>query len=141
MAGTNVDFSTPAGTSGEFSVAFWANGQGIVQNGNSGLVTKGYFNGEELNFDNGGPGSTVRIEVRDAAAGDHFATNSFKLGNDSNWHFIAGVCDQANSSVLLYLDGQLVGRGTINAGLGIFNSAANTAPNWRSQYQRYYAWQ
>ncbi len=124
MIGTNVDFSTPSGTSGEFSVALWANGQGIVQNGNSGLVTKGYFNGEELNLDNGGPGSTVRIEVRDAAAGDHSATNSFKLGNDSNWHFIAGVCDQANSSVLLYLDGQLVGRGTINAGLGIFNSAA-----------------
>lgn len=125
MIGTNVDVSAPSGSSAEFTIALWANGQGNTQAGNAGLATKGYFNGEEFNLDNGGPGNSLRLEVRDAGAGDHSATNqfnSFKLGNDSNWHFIVGVCDQANSSLLLYLDGRLVGKGTINAGIGVNNA-------------------
>ncbi len=125
MIGTNIDFSSPSGGSSEFTVALWANGQGITQSGNAGIVTKGYFNGEELNLDNGGPGNSLRFEVRDAAAGDHSATNqfnSFKLGNDSNWHYIIGVCDQVNGNLLLYLDGRMIGKGSINAGIGVNNA-------------------
>ncbi|HEY1786519.1 MAG TPA: LamG domain-containing protein [Verrucomicrobiae bacterium] len=124
MVGTNIDFSVPSGGNGEFSVALWANGQDYVQPGNAGLVTKGYFNGEELNVDEGGAGGTVRLEVRDAAGGDHVATNSYKLSSDANWHLIVGVCDEANGNLLFYLDGRLAGRGAINPGSGVYNSAA-----------------
>jgi hypothetical protein len=124
MIGTNIDFSVPSGGNGEFSAVLWANGQHETQPANAGLLTKGYFNGEELNIDEGGPGNTVRIEVRDAAGGDHFATNTFNLGKDSNWHFITGVCDEAKGTLYFYLDGQLAGTGTITAGSGVYNSAA-----------------
>jgi hypothetical protein len=126
--GTNIDFSVPAGGNAEFTVAVWANGNGTAQQGNGGLVTKGYFFGEEFTLDEGslapGAGTALRFSVRGADGTPYDASSTIKLANDSNWHFIVGVCDEANSSVSLYIDGLLATNITIPAGSGIINSAA-----------------
>jgi hypothetical protein len=60
--------------------------------------------------------------VRDAATGNYYAANSsVNLGNDATWHYVVGVCDEANSQLLLYVDGQLAASGTIPAGNGILS--------------------
>lgn len=122
---SNVDFSVPAGDNGEFTVAVWANGFNTTQPGNAGLVTKGYFNGEEFTLDEGSSAAPqgVRFYVRDALANGYDASSSVKLANDSNWHFIVGVCDEANGKTTLYVDGARVGGAAIPVGAGIVNSA------------------
>ncbi|HTB85947.1 MAG TPA: LamG-like jellyroll fold domain-containing protein [Candidatus Sulfotelmatobacter sp.] len=122
--GTNIDFSVPAGGNGEFSVMVWANGDSLTQVANSGLVAKGYFFGEEFTLDEGAAGNDVRFEVHDAAANTYNAGSTVNLGADSNWHFIVGVCDEANGVALLYVDKVLVGSVAIPANAGIINSAA-----------------
>jgi prepilin-type processing-associated H-X9-DG protein len=122
--GTNIDFSVPAGNNAQFSVAVWANGNNTVQVGNAGLVTKGNFNGEEFTLDEGSGAIAqgLRFSVRNAA-GTAFNANSYvQLASDSMWHFVVGVCDQANSSVALWVDGIRVTNITMAAGSGIINS-------------------
>jgi Concanavalin A-like lectin/glucanases superfamily/Immunoglobulin I-set domain len=118
----NVNFSVPAGDNGEFTVAVWANGYGYAQNGNAGLVTKGHWGAEQFTLDEGAPGNDVRFTVRDQLTGGYYSANSLvNLGSDKNWHFVVGVCDQANSQLLLYVDGRLVGSSAITAYNGILN--------------------
>jgi hypothetical protein len=123
---SNVDFSVPAGGDGEFTVAVWANGNSFGQPGNAGLVTKGFFNGEEFTLDEGSSINPqgLRFYVRDALATGYDASSSIKLGNDSNWHFVVGVCDGANGGTSLYVDGVRVGGAVLPAGAGIINSAS-----------------
>jgi len=124
--GTNdLDFSVPQGGNGEFTVAVWANGNSFTQPGNAGLVTKGYFNGEEFTLDEGSTltALALRFYVRDALANGYDASSSIKLGNDSNWHFVVGVCDGVNGRTSLYVDGVLAGGAAIPPGSGIVNSA------------------
>ncbi len=123
---SNVDFSVPAGGNGEFTVALWANGNSFAQTANAGLVTKGFFNGEEFTIDEGSTinPQSLRLYVRDALATGYDASSSVKLGNDSNWHFVVGVCDGVNGSTSLYVDGVRVGGAALPAGAGIINSAA-----------------
>jgi hypothetical protein len=46
------------------------------------------------------------------------------LGSDANWHYIVCVCDETNSQLLLYVDGQLAGSGTLAAGSGVLSIGA-----------------
>jgi hypothetical protein len=129
--GTNIDFATPAGGNGEFAVAVWANGGGGNINspyihgqiGNAGLVTKGHWGAEQFDLDTGSStANCLRFVVRDAATGNYYAANSsVNLGNDATWHYVVAICDEANSQLLLYVDGQLVASGTIPAGNGILS--------------------
>ncbi|HTV43586.1 MAG TPA: hypothetical protein VMF08_23685 [Candidatus Sulfotelmatobacter sp.] len=126
--GTNIDFSLPSGNA-EYTVAIWANGNSVVQPANGGLVTKGYFYGEEMNIDNGGPvnsagHNTLRFEARDAIGGDHDVDTTIDMSADSNWHLIVAVCDEANGLISLYKDGSLVGSAAMPVGGGIVNSAS-----------------
>ena len=126
--GTNIDFSLASGNA-EFTVAIWANGDSAKQAANGGLVTKGYFYGEEFNIDNGGPvnaagDNTLRFEVRDATGGDHDVDTTVDMRQDSNWHFVVGVCDEANGVIALYYDSVLVGTASMPVGGGIVNSAS-----------------
>jgi hypothetical protein len=123
---SNIDLSVPAGVDGEFTVAVWANGNSFTQPGNAGLVTKGFFNGEEFTLDEGSSVNPtgLRFYVRDALATGYDASSAVKLGNDSNWHFVVGVCDGAHGKTFLYVDGVLVGSATIPLGAGIVNSAS-----------------
>ncbi|HEX4122093.1 MAG TPA: LamG-like jellyroll fold domain-containing protein [Verrucomicrobiae bacterium] len=124
--GTNVDFSAPSGSNAEFTVSVWANGDSIAQAGNAGLVTKGYFNGEEFTLDEGSSavGQGLRFFVRTANSNSYAANGTFKLANDSNWHFVVGICDETNGTLSLYVDGILIASGPIPAQSGIINSAS-----------------
>ena len=118
-----ADFSLPAGSNGEFSVGAWVNGAGHIRQGNAGIATKGYFYGEELDLDEGAPGSCFRFSVRNAA-GTAFSANSIvNAYTSSGWHHLVGVCDEANGNLLLYVDGVLSGSAAITPNSGITNSA------------------
>ncbi|HTV40604.1 MAG TPA: LamG-like jellyroll fold domain-containing protein [Candidatus Sulfotelmatobacter sp.] len=122
LIASNIDFSTPAGGNGEFTVAVWANGNQLGQTANAGLVTKGHWGAEQFTLDEGASPNDLRFVVRDALTGNYYAAAStVNLGNDANWHFVVGVCDEANSQLLLYVDGNLVATGTVPAGNGILN--------------------
>jgi hypothetical protein len=122
--GTNIDFS--GSSNATFTVATWANGQGLTQTAAGGLVTKGFFNGEEFTLDEGGTGSALRLSVRNTAGTAINASSSVKLGNDSNWHFVVGVCDEPNTNVTLYVDGHLVATVYVAPNSGLFKGAAAT---------------
>ena len=122
----NIDLSVPSGGNGEFTVAVWANGFSTAQANNSGLVTKGLFSGEEFTIDQGSvmSPSALRFYVRDALANGYDGSSTVSLGNNSNWHFVVGVCDEAGGQTSLYVDGVRVGGATVPSGAGIVNSAA-----------------
>jgi hypothetical protein len=126
IGSNNLDFSTPVGGNGEFTVAVWANGNSLGQANNSGLVTKGYFSGEEFTLDQGSTtvATALRFYVRDALGNGYDASSPIKLASDSNWHFVVGVCDGINGKTSLYVDGVLVGSAVIPPGAGIINSAS-----------------
>ena len=125
---TNLDFSTPVGGNGEFTVATWANGdanQIRAQAANGGLVSKGHWGAEQFTLDEGAPGNDLRFTVRDALTGNYYsAASTVNLGSDANWHFVVGVCDETNSLILLYVDGQLAGSGTLAEGSGVLSIGA-----------------
>lgn len=126
---TNVDFATPSGSNGEFSVECWANGFG--QTTDAGIVSKGFGGGgEEFSLDTGSnPGGGIthafRFFVRTAAgaAPGAAATNA----PDGTWHHLVGVCDESNSLVALYVDGVLSGSNTIPAGAGILGTSSTSS--------------
>lgn len=117
------DFTLPAGSNAEFSIAAWVNGSGYKQNLNAGIVTKGYFYGEELNLDEGAPGACFRFEVRNAAGTSIGANSTINAYTNGGWHHLVGVCDEANGSVLLYVDGALAGSAAVPVQSGITNSS------------------
>ena len=122
--GSNIDFSAPSGSNVAFSVAVWANGNSQGQNGNAGLVTKGAWGAEQFTLDEGAPSSALRFTVRNAPGTSFYSANSsVQLVQDSNWHFVVGVCDEAKGTVSLYIDSQLAGSITIPVGSGILSSA------------------
>jgi hypothetical protein len=123
--GTNIDFSAPSGSNAVFSVAAWVDGSSSSQRANAGIVTKGYFNGEEFTLDEGAPSANFRFEVR-GANGTAYNANSTVNAFNSGWHFLVGVCDEASGNVSIYVDGILSGSASIPAGAGIINSV--TAP-------------
>lgn len=118
------DFATPAGSNAEFSVSAWINGTGFQQTANAGIVTKGYFYGEELTLDEGAPGNCLRFSVRNAAGTVFSANSSINANTASGWHHLVGVCDEAKGVVSLYVDGVLTGSVAIPASSGITNSSA-----------------
>jgi O-glycosyl hydrolase len=117
------DFTEPAGSNGEFSVMAWINGTGYQQTINSGIVTKGYFYGEELTLDEGAPGTCLRFSVRNAAGTAFNANSTINAYTNAGWHHMAGVCDEANGNLLLYVDGALAGSAAIPANSGITNAS------------------
>jgi O-glycosyl hydrolase len=117
------DFSAPAGSNGEFSASAWINGAGFTQSSTSGIVTRGYFYGEELTLDEGAPNSCLRFSVRNAAGAAFSANSAINAGTNGGWHHLVGVCDQANGNVLIYVDGALAGSAAIPANSGITNAS------------------
>lgn len=134
-----VDFTTPAGGNGEFTVAVWANGNSTSQANNSGIMTKGVWGGEQFTIDEGNS-SKVRWVVRTPA--NYYAANSSEnLGSDANWHYLVGVCDQVNGKLYLYIDGTLAASGAIPAGAGILPSAEPVAIGARKNSAGAYTFQ
>ena len=129
--GGNIDFATPSGGNAEFSVAAWANGNGLVQLSGAGIVAVGLWGyQEQFLIDEGGANNAIRFVVSDGLGGAngaayHGANSSLVLGSSADWHYLVGVCDEANGRVLLYVDGQLAGTGTVPVGGGLL---AATSP-------------
>lgn len=124
-----IDFSAPTNTSVGFTVMAWAKGAENQSVTAAGVVAKGLFNNEEFTLDvgNGLPnngGKAYRFEVR-SANGTAYNANSTLVANDNAWHHLVGVCDEANSNVTFYVDGQLAGSVAIPAGAGIMGSNSN----------------
>jgi hypothetical protein len=117
-----IDFS--ASTNAEFSIELWVNAtlpQYLIPDG-SGIIAKGTGGGgEQFNLDTGAGSEDFRFFVRDASGGVHLANSTVTA--DNNWHHLVGVCDEANGSVLLYIDGKLAASSTITAGSGLKSSS------------------
>src|SRR5581483_11734058 len=110
--------SVPNGGNGEFAIAAWVNASPSIST-DAGIFTKGYGGGdEEFDLDCGGGGHAFRFFVRDVKTGNAFAAAS-STTPDNKWHYLVGVCDQAKSNVILYVDGVSAGKGTITGGTGI----------------------
>ena len=110
--GTNIDFGTPLGGNAEFSVAAWANGNSLAQQYGGGIVAIGLWGYmEQFLIDEGGANNAVRFVISDGygLGGNsyHAANSSLILSSDSNWHYLVGVCDEANNIMAFYVDGQL----------------------------------
>ncbi|HTB84226.1 MAG TPA: LamG-like jellyroll fold domain-containing protein [Candidatus Sulfotelmatobacter sp.] len=125
IVGPSVDFSAP--TNAEFTVSVWANG-GVDNGGSeaspSGMVSKGYFNGEEFSMDNGAAGGDARFEVRNAVGTAYNASSTRQLGGDNTWYHLVGVCDESNGVINLYINGALAGQASIPPGSGLENDSA-----------------
>jgi hypothetical protein len=120
-----LSFAAPAGQSVAFSVEAWVQGS-QAQTTDAGILTIGYGGFEQFNLDVGGnPGGATpslhnfRFYVRDASGGTHGPSGT-KSAADQRWHHLVGVCDEANSNVVLYVDGVQNAITTgFNSGLGI----------------------
>lgn len=115
-----IDFACPSGTNGEFTVCAWAYGQSVT--GTAGIVSKGYYYGEEFDLDCGN-GTDYRFEVRSANGTVYNANSTMNASGNNQWHFLAGVCDEANGLVSFYIDGNLAGTASIPPLSGITNSS------------------
>ena len=62
--------------------------------------------------------------MRNAAGSAYNANSTINASTDSGWHHMVGVCDEANATVWLYVDGAVAGSATIPANSGIYNSAS-----------------
>jgi hypothetical protein len=108
--------------SGTFSVEAWVNGS-AVQIGGAGIVSKGYSGAEQFCLDYNGASGQVgwRFFVR-TVAGNTVVANSL-TPPDGAWHHLAGVCDEVDGAVKLYVDGQL----KASTGVAVTNGIANSA--------------
>ena len=119
--GPNVDFSTPAGGNGEFSVETWVSltkNSSTTQPQGGGIVCKGPPNsGEEFVLDtsSGGP---FRFSVRNAA-GTQYTAAAAAAPVLNTFHHVVGVCDEVHGTVSLYINGALAGQTSIPAASGI----------------------
>jgi hypothetical protein len=119
---TYVNFGTPTGNA-EFSIEAWINELFLSGNGGNCIVSLGYGNGgEQFVLDTGAAGGALRFFVRKADGSTASATSAFKP-EDSQWHHVVAVCDEAGGQVRLYLDGALTATGTITAGSGLLSSS------------------
>lgn len=120
----NIDFATGNGTNAEFTVEAWAQGQPGNEYTGGAIVTKGLYNLNDA-FNLGMDASAThhyRFYVRSASGTIYTADSAF--APDSNWHHLAGVCDEANGTVSLYIDGQLAASTSIPPNSGEYEASA-----------------
>jgi hypothetical protein len=108
-----IDFSTQ-GANAAFTAEVWI--KEPLQN--KAFLTKGYPNNTQFALDTGGSGGAFRFVVHNAA--DVLTSTAGSLP-DGNWHHVVGVCDQANGTIRLYVDGKSQGTGSIAARTGLLS--------------------
>ncbi|HEX4120634.1 MAG TPA: LamG-like jellyroll fold domain-containing protein, partial [Verrucomicrobiae bacterium] len=121
----NVDFAVPNGQNGAFSVEAWVEGPTTVnQTSGGGIVGKGVGNADEQFALDAHTGFRFYVRNQATATSVAGAQGALTLGGiatgwkmDGNWHHLVGVCDQANSNILLYVDGTLIGPNIITNGV------------------------
>ena len=141
----SIDFATANGANAEFTVEAWVNGNTARQVNGGAVITQGKFNVNDafnLGLDSQSP-PHYRFYIRTAAGSVFSAVSSF--APDGNWHHLAGVCDEANSKLLLYIDGALAASSPIPAASGLFEASApvtigagtTDGVNYTNQFQGY----
>jgi hypothetical protein len=131
---TNVNFAAPTNVNGEFSIECWL--QEYSASTDAGIVSLGYGNGgEEFTLDCGGndPAHDLRFYVRDAGNTSEGATSTFNAAYGSSWHHVVGVCDEANSNVVLYIDGTNAKSAYIPTKSGVWASTQSLAIGARQE--------
>jgi hypothetical protein len=122
-----INFGAPSNTSATFTVQAWVNSPGGSVNG-AGIVSEGYQGTEQ--FALGIASGDYQFLVHDASGNSYSATAGF--GPDGNWHFLAGVCDEVNGAVSLYVDSELAASVPIASGSGLLASANSMTIGARS---------
>ncbi len=120
-----VNFGAPAGSNAEFSVEAWFT-EYLYSSIGDAIVALGYGNGgEQFVLDTGaGTAGDLRFGVRNAAGTFSSASSSYAPADDGLWHHVVGVCDEAGGTLSLYMDGKLVGTGTITAKSGLLGATS-----------------
>lgn len=119
---TYLNFGRPSGSNAELTVEAWINETDFENDGNC-IAGVGYGGGEQFVLDSGASASgALRFFVRNAAGTVSAASSSVVVVNDGLWHHVVGVCDEANGSLYLYLDGSQIASTTIAAGSGLLAS-------------------
>ena len=118
-----LNFGTPNGGNAEFSVEAWFT-QYLYNGTGDAIVAIGYGNGgEQFVLDTGaGASGGLRFFVRNAAGTVSAANSTYVPANDGLWHHVVGVCDEAAGKISLYMDGNLIGSGTITANSGLLGA-------------------
>ena len=133
-----VDFSTPAGTSTNFSVEAWVNfatynyGDFVSKGG---LGTSG---GNQFALDDSGG---FRFYCFNAAGTVAYVAAYAVDRSQNTWYHVVGVLNEANNAEYLYVNGVLVATTSLPAGSGVFSTALplTIGSGW---YQNgTYAWQ
>ena len=121
----NEDFAMTNGGNAEFAVEAWVNC--LVGNG-APAVSQGVY-GASDSFDLGmdtSASANFQFYVRNAG-GTVFKADSAIPAADGNWHHLVGVCDEANSVVTLYVDGQVAASTAITTKSGLYEANAPIA--------------
>ena len=123
---TNVDVSGPTNTEAAFTIQAWVQCPSVILDtiNTPTIAAKGYYGDEEFTIDCGHPTVSrnlcaYRFTVRNAGATLYSVGSTLVAGNDQNWHFLAGVCDEVHSNITFYIDGTNVGSTLIPTNSGI----------------------
>lgn len=126
---SNIDFTTPTNANAEFTVQAWVQATAEMPNSlnTPGIVGKGLYNNEEFALDCGvhlAVADGYRFSVRNASGAAVNANSGVVAGADNNWHFLVGVCDEANGELTLYIDGTNAAEVSLPPGSGLFGNNA-----------------
>ncbi|HTV42630.1 MAG TPA: LamG-like jellyroll fold domain-containing protein [Candidatus Sulfotelmatobacter sp.] len=119
-----IDFATANGSNAEFTVEAWAQGVEDQQSDPGAIVTQGKYGVSDA-FNLGLDSNSAhhyQFYVRSAAGTEYAADSS--IAPDGNWHHLAGVCDEANGVISLYVDGHLQSTNAIPKASGLFEANA-----------------
>ena len=121
-----IDFATPNGANGEFTVEAWVNpvdNNLFPQIEGSPVAAKGLYGvDDEFNLGIDSTKTHFRFYVRDAGGNMHVVGSGTSPALDGNWHHIVGVCDEANGQLSLYYDGALANKSAIPTNSGVYKS-------------------
>lgn len=120
-----VDFAQSGGSNGEFTVEAWANGINSGQIYGAPVVAKGVYDiNDQFSLSIDSTTTHYRFFVCDTNGIQYICDASNTVPLDNNWHHLAGVCDQANGKLYLYIDGRLASQASIPQGAGIYETPA-----------------
>ncbi len=119
-----VDFAAPNGSNGEFTVEAWADNISSAPVGGAAAASEGTYGVSDqfaLGIDTSAA-ANYRFYVRSAAGTVYTADSSFSSASTGlgNWVHLAGVCDEANGIVSLYINGQLAASTSIPTNSGVY---------------------
>lgn len=130
---TNVDFSAPSGANQNFTVEAWVKGNAPAgQTSDAGIVSKGYSGSEQWNLDCGNDPTNAanplahsfRFFVRDSSNNVRFVTSNVNPA-DELWHYLVGVFNETNGTVVFYVDNVPVGTNSFPPNGGVLPSSRN----------------